>query len=1606
MLRDKRQASGERSRSSRSVLATRGWAAWCAALLTVVFCGAASGWASGPRWMSGPPFFNPTGYPVVWYTDHPKYFTDAGDLSPYVRHGAADALVASAASVWNVPTSRLVLTQGGFLNEHVSGANVYASRTGLVFPSDVSSANYQSVQIAVIYDSDGSVTDMMLGGGASDPSGCLQNAVTESVDSMVSSGYIHHALLVLNGRCTGSAPEMQLQMQYQLERAFGRVLGLAWSQLNDNVFTGTPTPTYNQALHWPIMHPIDIICGPYTYQCLPQPFTLRPDDISSISQLYYIAAGEAPAGKVETLSGGSQMAGSVTFPNGQGMEAVNVVARRMEKYWDVPEAWETASAVTGYSFRRTGQTPLATQGTAAMDSLGTTESWREGVYQIQLIPVPQGQDLQSVILTTEPINSLYTGTYAVGPYQGDVMSASGSSVSNQQDYQGPHNMTLVNLTPGDAPSACNAEGTERSPMQIADGGWWSGTLCSYGHVAWTNVPVKANRTLTVEVTSKDESGFGSLVKAMPGIGVWRSTDPTGTLPTVAQSASAFNGLASALTTLPVRTGATGQTLRIAITDQRGAGRPDFNYNARVLYADRVTPSAVSATGGTVTITGMGFRQGNAVTVNGVQATVTSWSTNTLVATVPPLSGLGASWALTADVQVQDLTTGGTSTISSALTYAAPVETLAGVSVPSGTVPVGSATAVPFSVKALARDGVTGEAGKAIVFSAAGGGVKFGACGAAATCTVVTNGAGVASTTVTPSVQGSVVLSATGTMGTVTASFTAGPALPDTMRLLSAPSGTLTVGAAAETAFAVSLLGSDGVTPKAGQTVTFSATGAGVSFGVCGAATCAVTTDASGSAATTVTLTTAGQVTLRAASSTASVSAVVGAAASTMQLAGAPATTGTVGVAWTTPFAVKVLAGDGATPQAGAPVVFAAAGGGVRFGACGGATCTVLTNASGVASSPVTPLTSGPLTLSAVGSAGSVTADVRSAAEAVQVVTAPSGTVTVGKVTATPFAVRVLAGDGVTPMAGVSIVLAAGGGVQLGACGAASCTAVTDGSGSASTSVLPQAAGAVTITATLPPATGGASASASFAAANETVRLLSAPGGTVTVGKVASTPFTVRVFAGDGVTPMAGESVLLSGSAGLRLGICGAASCTAVTDGSGQVTTAVSATAAGAVGISATLPASGGAGTVSATFAAAPESMVLVSAPGGPVTVGSIAPGAFAVRVFEGDGTTPVAGEGVVFAATLGNVQFGGCPTVSCTVITDASGTASAAVRPMSSGPIVVSAAANAGTVTASFTSTALPDVFRTVSVPAGTVFVGEVVAQPMAVQVMRADGVTPVAGAPVVFLVSGGAAVLGVCGASQCTVLTNGSGIAATTLTATAAGGISVTATAQAGVATATVTSVTRVRAVTASRPVEYIAEGATVAWAPLVTVTDNGALTAGAVVSWTASGSGISLGAATSVVNAQGVAVVTEMLGPLPAGAEAGESACAWVGVCAALTVRGVGLDALRIEVVSGGAQTVGSGDTLQQLQLRVTDGAGHPVAGAGVTVHQSVSEWQQACPDQGRCPLAAVYETAVSTLTSDVDGILSFLPLQIAGTPEVTQVAAAVGTQGFVTVALEKQP
>jgi hypothetical protein len=312
-----------------------------------------------------------------------------------------------------------------------------------------------------------------------------------------------------------------------------------------------------------------------------------------------------------------------------------------------------------------------------------------------------------------------------------------------------------------------------------------------------------------------------------------------------------------------------------------------------------------------------------------------------------------------------------------------------------------------------------------------------------------------------------------------------------------------------------------------------------------------------------------------------------------------------------------------------------------------------------------------------------------------------------------------------------------------------------------------------------------------------------------------------------------------------------------------------------------------------------------------------------------------------------------------------------------------------------------PDQMALVSAPSGTVAVMSAAAPPFAVRMVLGDGVTPVAGLPVTFSVATGSAQLGACAAASCVVLTDATGLASTTVTPTAFGSVTVQAAAAGAAQSASFNAVTR--SIASVEAAEYVAAGATVAWAPQMTAVEDGAPSAGVVVTWTGAG-GLAVSPATSVSGAAGVAQGSVVAGPLAAGVQATGQACAWTTVCASFWAVGVDPSALRLTVVSGAGQTIAVAGTFVPVILLVTDGQGDPVAGAAVAVHQTVDAAESVCPSRGPCPAAPVLGASDTTAVSDVNGLVSVTPLQVEGVAEVTNVAAAAGAQGFVSLSLAR--
>lgn len=693
---------------------------------------------------------------VNWKVNTLQYYTDQGPLSPTVGHAAADSLVAAAAGVWNVPTSSLTLTQGGQLAEDVTSQTAVVTPAGVVLPPDTQPLNEGQMPIAVIYDADGTLIDLLLGEGASEPEGCLQNGVIGDLDDIhQNDGSLRHATLILNGRCVadGTTDEL-LQMQYQLTRSFGRVLGLSWSQTNDDVFTETTPATPEQMAFWPLMHPLDLICGNYTYQCMTNPFQLRVDDLNTLAILYPTNFNNPGAGKQATGADAVFIYGLLNFPNGQGMAWANVVAHRQHN--GVNESWQTTSALSGFATTQAIATPIDPgQGSP----YGRNPSSLDGYFYYRRVPV---DGLSNLFFTSEAVNPLYVGDLALGSYGRPPVQPSGSPATMYDWSALSTNDLLINssMTANDAAAECDpgADGTETAPASPAASGWQTGQLCGWGHSSWLTLPIAAGHSWTYEVTATDEHGVTTLNKAQPVLGVWQDSDATGTAPTVATMPVSFNSLSPGTTQLQMDAPDADASYRIAISDQFGAGRPDFTYTGRFLYASSVSPGTLGQGGGRLVVSGSGFRPGNKVLISGVPAQVRSITANQIVADAPTMAQATAVIDEALDIVVLDTDTLGQTSIPAAVRYTPASDVMQLVSAPTE-LRTGHAATTPFTVVVLASDGVAPVSGTTVTFQVLSGTASFPGCPGSNGCTGVTAADGTVSVSVEGTALGPVTLQA-------------------------------------------------------------------------------------------------------------------------------------------------------------------------------------------------------------------------------------------------------------------------------------------------------------------------------------------------------------------------------------------------------------------------------------------------------------------------------------------------------------------------------------------------------------------------------------------------------------------------------------------------------------------------------------------------------------------------------------------------------------------------------------------------------------------------------------------------------------------------------
>jgi hypothetical protein len=705
--------------------------------------------AGGPLQIAGASYFDSAakGQPLTWTNGSVTYYTDQGNLSPVLDQAAANALVADAFSHWtSISTVALTATRAGQLAEDVNGSNVILSGNTLSLPPDIQ-PNATNKPVAIVYDTDGQVTDAFLGSGASFD--CVGNAVFGGPDGFSTDAHFSHALVVLNGLCSQNSNQLA-DFEYRLVRILGRILGLGWSQVNINVWSGIPLAKNPDRLGFPVMHAQEINgCLPISI-CLPTPEQPRMDDRASLARLYPVTAQNLSSfpGKQIFSANTARISGSVSFAAvpgqaGQPMQGVNVVARWMDPSSGQPSRTYAAASISGFLFR--GNAGNAITGTddptgQPYDRFGSDDPTVEGAFDLAGLEFPTGGNTAQYQLSVEAVDPQWSTL--VGPYGPWQVQPSGAAtpvvITVMKGNEVAHDIVMTNSAP---PAQDHTEPNSfDAPAPVPPGGDFTATLSGYADEDYYQFSGQANRTLSVEVTAANEAGNLTQDKAQPVIGMWSMAAPSGT-PPPASTPTSFNTSNFGMTRLDAQL-FSATDFRIGVADLRGDGRPDYSYRMRVFYGDTLSPVRAGVNGGDVlVIKGLGFRPNMALQVAGQSPGFMSLNPGQALFSSP------ASTDGVVDIDLSDPATGASSRMIGALTIGAgPNDTLHLLSSGNPAIPVGGESVNPILLQVLEADGVTPVNGATVrIDSTAGGG--FSACNGVSGCSLITDESGKVSTRV-------------------------------------------------------------------------------------------------------------------------------------------------------------------------------------------------------------------------------------------------------------------------------------------------------------------------------------------------------------------------------------------------------------------------------------------------------------------------------------------------------------------------------------------------------------------------------------------------------------------------------------------------------------------------------------------------------------------------------------------------------------------------------------------------------------------------------------------------------------------------------------------
>jgi hypothetical protein len=288
---------------------------------------------------------------------------------------------------------------------------------------------------------------------------------------------------------------------------------------------------------------------------------------------------------------------------------------------------------------------------------------------------------------------------------------------------------------------------------------------------------------------------------------------------------------------------------------------------------------------------------------------------------------------------------------------------------------------------------------------------------------------------------------------------------------------------------------------------------------------------------------------------------------------------------------------------------------------------------------------------------------------------------------------------------------------------------------------------------------------------------------------------------------------------------------------------------------------------------------------------------------------------------------------------------------------------------------------------------------PMIVQVVASDGVTPVNGATIGWSTTVGTQLSACGGASTCTSFTDEGGLAATFLTPASPGTVTTVATLAPGVYTpaqsqvATLVSTSSTSSQIGVTPQNMlVAQGASVSLPLTARVVNNGAPQSGVQVNFLIDQGAAFLSAPNATTNSNGFATVTLALTNFTTNVMINACVGQANNPCQSITANAVPLSTLNLQPVAGAGQIV-AGQAFQPVVVRATDSSTppNPVLGASVLFQSTLLRPGSGSSSGTNPSMPVILGSSQLVVASDINGLASMSPSMGLFAPPI-QIALSV--------------